>query len=969
MMDRNKFIQSALDSGYNRQQINEFLLSKNEKGLSKLEQTYIDNGVFGKNILERTAEGGKNFIQGLGSIGGMVGLGATDLLRRTLGEDTTGTPGRVITDNAKSAIKGYGSKLVNNETNPIADAINLILPPGMSLEGLKNTPIETVKQTIAEGSSDPFMTGLYIAPGVPKGSVAKAASKLPIVGKSSLRKGILPTNEERKINEILNLKELKAAKTEGKVSKIQEELKTLPQGELEQVVKNLTTGEWTPGTEKTTLRVKELLDNLNKDYLALGKAEDSQATMAINQKIKSVLDPEGTKKITDADIKNAILEPTTKRLEKLGVDEDTLAKITESASNLYDQGKITAIPQRGLNKNTGITNVDLSNMEQGTATADRYLGTASFKEIADNFPEIMRKSYNVIDETMAAKQGINEIVKTQGRKVSLDEINKLAKGERVISPKSFSNDTKLIETSEDLSKAVSKLNKLSETEDISKYSKDLFAVPESTLEAFGRAYGIDSKGFATKILSTFNEPWRLWTRQILNSVPYIVGNRIANTTLNTIEGSLPQYLSVMKKGLTGEIKGLIPDYIRQSSSFGGINPDFMAEGLLKQQQRQWNKAGELIKSDSNINKAIGIADRLSQLTGGTVIGSTESTLELIDRTANYFHQAAEYGKQIGKTRDEILNLARTDEALQRKLINKVNETMGNFIGKNYFVDANSRAYAKLISPFYKVGANMRDVMAKQLRDRWLNTYATTIGPSRFGADISTFIDNQANQPTDNDLRGGITTGFTYSKLFPSQKTYNNYNPFAAVGDIGLETILSDNRGRTGLASIGEKLSTNPAAQILNALQGKDMYGNTAVGPNTYTVNGKVVTLDDNGNEIKQDPDYVAAVTQVGKTLFPAASWVNKTILPVAATIMGKDYYTPTSRSMFGQIGDTSIPYLSEGNTDTIPFNNPNVFIPYLTGTRTRNVYSPYEPHMTTRDLKGAVKKKAKQQILKQQRSY
>ena len=198
---------------------------------------------------------------------------------------------------------------------------------------------------------------------------------------------------------------------------------------------------------------------------------------------------------------------------------------------------------------------------------------------------------------------------------------------------------------------------------------------------------------------------------------------------------------------------------------------------------------------------------------------------------------------------------------------------------------------------------------------------------------------------------------TYSRRFPAKVMFNNYHPLSAPVEV-VQSILGPaaRQGEgTGLAGIGGIVEGNitPLVGLANILSGKDPYGNPALGPNSYKLGNKIITLDNNGNEIQQQPDILGAgIGYLGRYFTPAATMYNATIGPLAGALTKRNFYSPTNRSIFGQIGDTSaIPYLFEGRQDRPTGDNLEDWTASQFGFRTRDVYFPYREQVSPYDIR------------------
>ena len=282
----------------------------------------------------------------------------------------------------------------------------------------------------------------------------------------------------------------------------------------------------------------------------------------------------------------------------------------------------------------------------------------------------------------------------------------------------------------------------------------------------------------------------------------------------------------------------------------------------------------------------------------------------------------------------------------------------------------------LALPFHKVVTTSKDVLINQLRDNPLKVQAFARIPSRYGNQLEAMDEEIGGQPRDNDIRGGLVINPTYTKREPALKVFNDYNPLIAPFEtlqsiIGPEVRQGEGTGLAGAMNlIGGNL--NPVAGVFNIMKGLDQYGNPVVGPNTYTVGNKVITLDNNGNRLEQpSPDVLGAMAgYIGRNFLPAATFYNQTIGPVIGQLSGKGFYQPTNRAIFGSVGpDANIPLLIEGNTNKAPIKTLRDLTRQQLGFKTRDVYYPYNPRLNTYDLESALRKRSRTEMLLRNRGY
>lgn len=962
---REQAISGALEMGANIEQINNGLINAGQKPLSEYETTLINRDRYGQNLLERFASGAKDFGSGLSSLGGAVFQYRDNPIFRNYINKQAGN---------------YLKDVVTGNTNPYEDFANLVLTPyGTDVKKFVSNPIQGIKDIGYNAAADPFNAALDLTTFTPKGTLANIASKLDIPVVNDIRRVILPTARERQVNNLINLASTSTATNRIKMAKELENIAL--DSNINQAVKNLTYGSITPETKDITNRLKQFSEKINKQMVDLGVDAGEAKKVAVGQYVLEQLDPKRTNKIYLQNVQKAIDNPTIDNVKAIGLNSPTeLNALVEKGSKAFDDGLIFPISQRGIKGGYDKTLVDLTDIGKGLST-QRTFGYATPEQVASYLDTSYGQLFKEIETAQLAKNNIEELASKFGRGITPDEVNKIAKSEVIISPTEFKDGVKtLFNTGKqsELGTFAKQFSKGASNSSIKKYANDLYAVDKNDLRALANATGkYDVSTPTGKIIQAAKPIMGAFKGSVLAKVPYVAGNRIGNLSLAAIGGA--DYLTALKPG---NIEKYIPDYLKFSTSFHGLNPGFESSNIVntyKDTTRNLKRGfAELTNkelSPSERTAGAGTMIKAAQDYAVRPLFQSESTLELIDRAAVYFNEAKKYARQTGTTMEDVLNKALTDKDLQKDLISRVNNILGDYIGRNSYVNPNAYELMSLAFPFHKVITTSKDILINQLRDNPLKLQAFARIPSRYGNQLEAMDEEIRGQPRDNDMRGGLVINPTYTKREPALKVFNDYNPLIAPFEtlqsvIGPEVRPGEGTGLAGAMNlIGGNL--NPVAGLFNVMKGLDQYGNPVVGPNTYTVGNKVITLDNNGNRLEQpSPDILGAMTgYIGRNFLPLATFYNQTIGPSIGHLSGKGFYQPTNRAILGSIGDTNIPYLMEGNTKKAPIKTLRDFTGQQLGFKTRDVYYPFTPRLNTYDLENALRKKSRNEFLLMNRGF
>lgn len=945
--NREQAIQGAIDMGQSVNEINAGLQSIGQKPLSGYEKSLIANDNFGTSLIDRAGKNVKNIAQGLGTItAGIWQYGADPNFR--------GAINRGIAD--------YGQRFMRGEVSPIEDFTNMMLTPyNTNVDQIVSNPVQAGQNAVYGALNNPVDAALDIASILPPGMVAQGLSKIPNEQFQAGRRAVLPTNKEREINTLLNVGGLNSA---ARRSQFEDDLTKINLDKNRtQAIEDLTTGKQTEGIESSRKTIQDFTERMNKEMVDLGLDPEVTRQVRIVQKVRDDLDPNRNLNIYNQNVEKAIKDPTKENLEAIGLtDKSQLDTLVDNATRLDNEGRLATISQRGSYNDVDHRIVDLTDVGAGI-TRQRTYGIATPEQVSRNFETAYRQLFNTIERAKNSYVNLEELATRYGRKVDPDNIGSLKRNEVVVSPREFKEQVTNLygkESKGNLKKITNDLQKGVTPTTLKKYSDDLYVVDKNDLNAFiNSVKGADPESALIKITESLKPIMGGFKSNVLARPSYIAGNVFGNLALGGIGGA--DFITALKPGM---IDKYIPDYIKQSTSFhgyGAVNTNNLGVAYKDSINRLTNSYKELTNKNNSfgdkVKAASELAVRAQEVTAPIrQIFQLNNQAELIARSAVYFNEAKKYANRTNQSMNEVLNKALTNNELQRQLIDKTNSVLGDYVGRNYYINPTVREFAANISPFYKVITTSADVARQQLYNNPLRMQAFARIPSRLGNEIQRVDAEIGLQPQDNDPRGGMVIQPTTSRRMPATVLYNNYMPLIAP----LETIqriigpaVRSDEG-TGIAGIGSILEGNitPLQGLLNIASGKDPYGNPVVGPNSYKLGNQIVTLDENGNRIAQ-PDILGAAIGYGRSYFsPAATFYNSTVLPLIGGLTGKGFAAPTNRSFLGQIGQgKGVPYIIEGNPERFRYTKPSEAIREQFGFRQRNVWYPYNNNVTPYDMR------------------
>ena len=593
----------------------------------------------------------------------------------------------------------------------------------------------------------------------------------------------------------------------------------------------------------------------------------------------------------------------------------------------------------------------------------RDIGNATIEEIGKNFPEAITQLQRELNSVESFTNSINEIVKG-GRKISLDDVNNIGKNEVVVSPSQFAD---MVQASYNkgnfgrLPEIIDTFSKGTRKSSIKRYADDLYVLPKNELEAVRNASRRVTSNLP--IINALRPVSSMMKTAVLSTPQYFFGNRLGNTILNTMGGG--DYLEAGKRLFTKQIGQDIPDYLTQTTSYSGLAPSAFTESF----GRTWASNLERVKDIAREEGLLRGIEEFNKVSTNPLF-KAESTLEVFDRMAAYYGAAKRYANATGKKLNQVLSEAKQDPKLERRLLQDVNNTLGDYVGRNRFINPETQAVLNAVVPFNKVITTSAEILPRIAAERPLSYQSMFRYPAVYGKN---YYESQEGIPENTEARGGVMISPAPYQGGPARVRYNEYNPLIAPLEyLSLlapsKESLVDRISRQGFTGLGY------ITGFTNALQGEDIWGNPVLGPNTFKTGNKIITLDNNGNRIdastarvEKGGDIPRALLGYGaRTFVPYVNIANRAVLPLASTFANQPYYQPTSGSVFGQIGDLQIPYLMEGKK-TRGQKGFRDFVLDIGGFRTREVYPEFKQQIRKQDIKNILRNQIKQDKLRQLR--
>ena len=927
-------------------------LSKWDLGnLNKIEKQQIKEGTYGTTFRERAVQNLKGYQQGINTLGGMAWKAITDpQYRQQLGQQ--------ITDYAKDrGVLGVAE-----------DAANLVLQPyNLTVNKITSqSPVETVTDIGAGIVNHPIQAALDIgAPVVSRlnrgGKIQQAIQNLPL---PQPVKDVVTTPRMDAVNQgITQAKSQTAAQKANALADVQ--LIKQSQGDLPTAIRNAERGirEGDEATIAQTEQLKDLSGRYQNILRDLGVSDEAAKATSVNQYIYRNL-PKGVRtEIPLAKISDTILNPTPKKIKDLGITQEKFNELLTTGNQLYDQGLIFPVSHRGAEAADSFGVVSDIDRAKGR-TAERKIGQASYRDIAREFDKNYEELFNEAYNAQSARNAYRNTA-VQGRKINPSDPTStvLGKDEVLISPRYFDDVVRAsAETGKlrDISRQLNRTTKGIDKNTALRYVDDLYAVNKNDLRALANAFTPSKTSSSSRLSSG-------WKRFALASPRYIVGNRLGNALYNLAHGTrIDDYVAGLNLDtpwgnlFKGSRADLIPERLKQDTSYTGIlglQPNAPTTSLI---QKGLERTAEGIQELSPTKFIEGIAD-----TATGPIFRFDSNLERFDRFANFQRQARKEAERTGETLEAVLKRANQDDKLYNKLIKGVNDELGDYIGRNYYVNPQVyNTFKDWLYPFFKFPVTAMKSTYKLAADTPAR-YQTFVNiPSRIGQNIQQQEEQSLGNKYKFDLGGVVTR--TPRGRGAAEVTYSEANPFAAALGFAGDVV----KNPFELISSGH----SPILDLVDIADYKNRWGSTASAPNTYTVGGKTYTIDKLGNPTSEfEPTAFdtakLATAQLLNTFTPVGMY-NNWVGPAAALATNQAWYPRYDASVLGQIGEGQAPewlrFLYSGKDYKPGREGQAIVAPWLY-FRQQQVYPERQNRVTGSVRKRIARQRALQKLEKEMR--
>lgn len=817
-----------------------------------------------------------------------------------------------VFDWINSGIEGAVDDYLNDESFLKYDTTKKLLKAGVNV-GL--APLYTDVDDIASASGKEIVDriipnavfGLYDNPIdnlpitsqatrlIPKGAVAKGIHKLPI---PQGVKNLVETPEMKKVNSILaDSKATGGVKITPTLSKL-DSLKTgaqLGKFKPEDVVRNLRTGNWQgdSATINATKKMAEVSNEISDLAYQLGVPRREMDNVVRANALLEQLDPTRSKGYTTGGLQRLIEDftvgkPVETELLEIGHTPESFETALRNLDVAQDQGRLAHISQvfaGNLGDGSGINTPLRSNRY----LSPQEIGTATSKQLGDVLFDTYDFLGHRIEDALSSNKSINEIAHELGTKVTPDY--RLKQGEAFISPMMIRDAmrTSYANPGRQLSSAIKTLNNDSAKGLLERYGDDLYKVDENWLTAVVNSQAQPPLGWLDSANSAFKSAQ-------LTTPKFVTDNRLGNLNLNLMEGvGLNDYIDAWSN------QSIMPSKLKQQTSYSGFLGKDASGSPLNQ---------ATLRAFSNlIDKNASGWDRLKNfnLLFANPIISLESKLEGIDRYANMIRQA----KRKGGDWKGIIKQTEDNPSLYRELNDKVNSSLGDYAGRNYFINPVGQQALSTLYNFYKYPAQSGRVLLNQAKNRPLAFEGFVNAPAQAGNEFNQ-LQEDAYGVLPNSFKGGVIAQLPLRRNEGYVVDSYQASPITAP----LEVVGSIANGKWD-----EAINLSPILSDFDEVVNfKNPYGSPASTPNTVNSYGNMVGLNDEGIPVRE----MVNPTLIDKARLAGSLFANQMVVPVVqlnrwidpwyAYGSAQPLYRRFDTSILGQVGDSqTIPFLREGN--------------------------------------------------------
>lgn len=456
-----------------------------------------------------------------------------------------------------------------------------------------------------------------------------------------------------------------------------------------------------------------------------------------------------------------------------------LDKVIEEGGKLYDKNKTAFVTQALTNTRDPRGEVVASSYAKqgdGYFGTTREIGRATIEDIAEKLPESLAYQQRQSMKAIEATDVMDDILSQPGLTEEIKDINNIPKGKTVINPKVLKNKIgEALQSGGDLD--MLRVLKQSDVPELGAY-----LIPNVYFKALENMFAPVKASSGRDLMNAFK-------KTVLASPHWVALNRIGNWSNNSMGGVKPiDYLEAYK------YKKLMPKQLKTQTSFNSyVGDDALSftSSMATPIKRLANEIRTVAKSDKSLED-LGRAVSQTLVNTSDIFANPvfrfEASCEAIDRYANFIRQAKREAKTTKTNWQDIVKKSDSDSRLYNKLNSKVNDDLGDYVGRNYLIPNSTYKVLSGAIPFYRFLSQTGRTTLHQLANHGLAFQSTVMNPAKAGKQFSEDVIRQMGLDPET-YEGGIP----YAQQADGSWRYIGAEPLPA-GAVISDLLSKSNKG-------------------------------------------------------------------------------------------------------------------------------------------------------------------------------
>lgn len=770
------------------------------------------------------------------------------------------------------------------------------------LQGAKENPVNTAMDIVG-------LSGLTkVGKGLPQAlSKSKLAKHLDNVA-PNIRKAFLPTKEEKLFNRALAhadvggdiaTKELQKA---GELLGVNYGKKGV---DRLQVTNNLLRG-LTGGEEATLTATKlgrELGRSLEKEIQGIGALTNNE--MALNRQAQYMVYSNPYKDLTHGEALDFI-----DKVDKGRRVPKHIKELVKEAKEVDATGNLVYIPQllennRGVSEGLGEAVMRLMEKDRPKDYFSnvREIGNANPEQLSKNLIEEFNVAIKQIKNAYATDEALQYLRSAMGQEATFDKVKALsdnAKRNEVVVPKKYFTEKlrkdlvakggrRIVENLLNDNTSIGKILRKPEL------AKDYIIINKNDIKAVANSLdSIVPSGTLGKLIGIFKTG-------VLGRPKWFAENRIDNWSNMAMSGvdfgeAVPLTFKYIEK-LPQEL-----DLTTAYQSLTGLKTSKLSYG------EGFKLAVEKLKNAWDSKAPLDFLKALNTITGSPIY-RLESYMEKFERATCLMDQINKYAKANGISVERAIVLVNKDKSLFWDLYKKVDDILGDYTGRNYYLPNHMYKLANLAMPFWKYPTQSLRLWGKQAYNNPIRYQMLASAPSEIGREYNEELIKKYNLDPKNFSGGVLHKEPSGGAPLETLQLFSPGVKFAAIPEM-FENIMTPGTGKLPLFPV-----VDPINSLINF---KNPFGRTPTMKGVIEYNGKLYTKDEKGRYVNYEPTIADRIKLMARGLLDsnvhAIGTTRFSVMPTAYSIVNK---------INNKVNNSTVPMYSQYDTTLLPFGGYN----------------------------------------------